>query len=73
MPILAYGGIIAAAVIALFVAWQGDRALQRQKGASVAIEKVTTNNANLTRKADAAGRKSRDDKSAGMLNPQYRD
>lgn len=65
-------GIVAVVIVALIALWQGDRALQRQKGASVAIEKVKTNNATLTRKADAAARKSRDDNSPGVLNPHYR-
>lgn len=66
-------GIAIAAVIGLFFVWQGDRALQRQKGASVAIEKVKTNNVTLTRKADAAARKSSDDAAPGLRNPNYRD
>ena len=69
-------GVIITVVLALgalVALWQGDRALQRQKGASVAIEKVKTNNAALTRKADSAGRKSADDAAPGARNPNYRD
>ena len=66
-------GIAVCAVVALLALWQGDRAVQRQKGASVAIEKVKTNNAQLTRKADAAGRKSADAGTPGLRNPNYRD
>lgn len=66
-------GIVGIALIALVALWQGDRALQRQKGASVAIEKVKDNNAKVVRKAADAGRKSRDDAAPGVLNPQYRD
>lgn len=66
-------GIVAVVIVALIALWQGDRALQRQKGASVAIEKVKTNNATLTRKADAAARKSADDAAPGLRNPNYRD
>ena len=66
-------GIAVCAVVALLALWQGDRAVQRQKGASVAIEKVKTNNAQLTRKADAAGRKSADAGTPGVRNPNYRD
>lgn len=65
--------IVAVVIVALVALWQGDRALQRQKGASVAIEKVKTNNATLTRKADAAARKSADDAAPGLRNPNYRD
>lgn len=65
--------VLVGAVVALLVLWQGDRAVQRQKGASVAIEKVKTNNEKVTRKADAAGRKSADDAVAGLRNPNYRD
>ena len=66
-------GIAVVAVVALLALWQGDRLAQRQKGASVAIEKVKTNNEKVTRKADAAGRKSADDAVAGLRNPNYRD
>ena len=66
-------GILVAGAVALLVLWQGDRAWQRQKGASVAIEKVKTNNAQLTRKADAAARKSADAGTPGLRNPNYRD
>lgn len=69
-------GVIITVVLALgalVALWQGDRALQRQKGASVAIEKVKDNNAKVVRKAADAGRKSRDDAAPGVLNPQYRD
>ena len=65
--------VLGVAVVALLALWQGDRAVQRQKGASVAIEKVKDNNAKVTRKADAAGRKSADDSVAGLRNPNYRD
>ena len=65
--------VLGVAVVALLALWQGDRAFQRQKGASVAIEKVKTNNAQLTRKADAAGRKSADAGTPGLRNPNYRD
>lgn len=66
-------GIVAVAVITLVALWQGDRALQRQKGASVAIEKVKQNNATVTRKAADAGRKSADATAPGLRNPNYRD
>ena len=66
-------GILVAGAVVLLALWQGDRAFQRQKGASVAIEKVKTNNAQLTRKADAAARKSADAGTPGVRNPNYRD
>lgn len=65
--------VMALAVVGLFVAWQSDRVVQRQKGASVAIEKVKKNNESVARKADAAARKSADDATPGMRNPNYRD
>lgn len=66
-------GIVFVALVALVAFWQGDRALQRSKGASTAIEKVKQNNAKVTRKAADAGRKSADDATPGVRNPNYRD
>lgn len=66
-------GIVAVALVALVAFWQGDRALQRQKGASAVTEKVKTNNANLNRKADVAARKSADPAAPGVRLPNYRD
>ena len=65
--------IVGVALVALVAFWQGDRAVQRHKGANVAIKKVVDNNAQLARKADAAGRKSGDDATPGVRNPRYRD
>ena len=47
--------VLGVAVVALLALWQGDRAVQRQKGASVAIEKVNTN----ARKLANEGREAR--------------
>lgn len=62
-----------AMVVGLVALWQGDRALQRSKGASTAIEKVKKNNEAVARKADAAARKSADPDTPGVRNPNYRD
>ena len=51
-----YSGIIIIAVISVFVAWQGDRASQRSKGAQTAVAKMESNaNANA-KKAETARR-----------------
>ena len=53
---MGYGGIVVIAVASLFVAWQGDRALQRSKGAQSAVARMESNaNANAS-KANTARR-----------------
>lgn len=64
--------VVGVALVALVALWQGDRALQRQKGANFAIEKVRNNNEAVTRKADSAARKSSDNAAPGVRNPYYR-
>lgn len=64
--------VIGVALVALFGVWQGDRAVQRSKGASTAIKTIEANNAAVTRKAASAAAKSVDPATSGLRLP-YRD
>jgi hypothetical protein len=60
-PALAVGGIL------IFLGWFASQ--QRE----VTLAKVERNNAKLSSKAGAAGRKSLDPNVSGVFNPYYRD
>ena len=63
-------GIAVCALVALLALWQGDRALQRQKGAATAVAKMEKKaNANA-QKADAA-RRSVDKLADAELHDKY--
>ena len=65
--------VIAVAFVALIGVWQGDRALQRQKGAATAVAKMEKKaNANA-QKADAARRSVDKLPADGLLDKYTRD
>jgi len=66
---LGQAAVVAAGIVALLVAFASH---ERSKGEAKAVAKMERNNAAVQKKADAAGRKSRDDNSPGVLNPHYR-
>ena len=73
MPSIGSIGIAVAAVVALVVLWQGDRALQRSVGASKEIAKIEKRSLANAQKADAARRSVDKLPPDGLLDKYTRD
>lgn len=66
-------GLVAAAVAMVVMAFISARSALIDKGEARAVAKVEKRNETVRKKATAAGRKSADPASSGVLNPYIRD